>query len=194
VGFGLPRRTFSVDEMRTISRRAVLAGVALLVACGAGGAGGAGRDRQAAAGDSASAGGPRGAAVTTAPAESLEVTVTVPREARAGDAVRVVLRVRNGAGRAVDVYLRGREPTLDVVVETAAGDTVWRRLEGAVIPAIVGLRPLAPGQTLEVAAVWDQRGRAGRPVEPGDYVVRAALLGESAPLTAEGAPLRIIAR
>ena len=132
-----------------------------------------------------------GTPATVAQTESLHVTLEVPHEARAGEPVRVLLRVRNGGSRAVDLYLRGREPTLDVVVETAAGDTVWRRLEGAVIPAIAALRALAPGEILEVSAVWDQRRRDGSRAPVDDYRVRGMLLMETAPLSSDAVPLRI---
>jgi hypothetical protein len=69
-----------------------------------------------------------------------------------------------------DVYLRGRAITIDVEVTRADGAVVWRRLEGEMIPAIVHLRTLAPGERLEVETTWDQRATGGKAVEPGDCV------------------------
>lgn len=133
----------------------------------------------------------RAALVTTTP-ESLDVTLSVPREARSGEAIAVVLRVRNTSSRTVDLYLTGREPVLDVIVTRAAGDTVWHRLAAAAIPAIAMIRPLAAGETMETTAPWDQRTGTGAAVESGEYVIRAQLVGETR--LAATAPLRIQSR
>lgn len=120
----------------------------------------------------------RRAAIVNAP-ESLAVTVDVPRDVRAGQAVAIVLRVRNTSSRPVDLYLTGREPVLDVIVTRAAGDTVWHRLAAETIPAIAMIRPLAAGETMETAARWDQRTGAGAAVGAGEYLIRARLVGET---------------
>jgi hypothetical protein len=98
------------------------------------------------------------------------------------------LRVRNQTERTLDLYLRGRTVTFDVIVARAGGDVVWRRLEDEIIPAIVHLRVLKPGERIEVAVTWDQRTRGGGSVAPGEYTARALLLVEGDPL--ETAPVR----
>lgn len=102
------------------------------------------------------------------------------------------LRAQNVTQRALDLYLRGRTTTFDVVIERAAGGVVWRRLEGEIIPAIVHLRPLAPGERLEVETTWDQRTNDGRPVGPGEYVVDGLLLVEGEPLRTPRKSLTIV--
>jgi hypothetical protein len=71
---------------------------------------------------------------------------------------------------------------------------VWRRLAGEVIPAVVQLRTLAPGEVLELRAEWDGRPARGAPA-PGDYWVRGLLLTDGPePLATPAAGLRIVTR
>jgi len=96
--------------------------------------------------------------------------------------VGITLNVENETPRAVDLYLRGRAPTFDVIVARPDGAVVWQRLENEIIPAIVNLRTLAPAERLELATVWDQRTRQGNAVAAGEYTARALLLVEGDPL------------
>ena len=131
--------------------------------------------------------------MSATPEDSLVLEVIVPPRIRKGETVPVTLRVRNPAARTVDVYLLGREPTMDVIVERDTGGRVWRRLEGDVIPAIALLRALGPGESLEIRTTWDQRTNAGRAVEPGRYRVRAVLLMEGRQRETDPATIEIVA-
>lgn len=126
--------------------------------------------------------------------DSLALTLGVPGSVPAGKPVPLVLRVENRGRRPLDLYLRGRAPTFDVEITRAGGETVWRRLEHEIIPAIVQLRTLAPGERLQLEAVWDQRTGAGQPAAPGEYVARGLLLAEGTPLPTPPTPFRIVAR
>jgi hypothetical protein len=128
------------------------------------------------------------------PREQLQVAATLeaPHEVATGELVEVVLRVENLTGEPVVLYLRGREPVLDVVVNRPGGTLVWRRLEGEVIPAVLRLETLAPGDALEVRAEWDQRTATGELVDTGDYIVSGELLTDASPLRAPPRPLRLI--
>jgi len=126
--------------------------------------------------------------------DSLHVELIVPDRVRAGETVRFTLQVQNVTARTFDLYLRGRESTLDIEVSRATGDVVWQRLAGAVIPAIVHVRPLAPRERFELIAEWDQRDDKGRPLGVGEYSARGLLLVEGAPLAAEPKTFRIVAR
>ena len=95
----------------------------------------------------------------------------------------------NDSDSAMDLHLRGREPTMEVVVSDEHGDTVWRRLDGEMIPAVLQLRSLAPGEQLDVSADWDLRAD-GTLVGPGVYMVRASLVAEDEML--EASPVRLI--
>jgi intracellular proteinase inhibitor BsuPI len=130
--------------------------------------------------------------VTVAGQDSLRLELLLEPRVRAGEPVRFRLRVQNVAQRPLDLYLRGRTITFDVLISRAVGGVVWRRLEGEIIPAIVQLRPLAPGERLEAEAVWDQRANDGKRVEPGEYVVDASLLVEGEPLRTPQRSLTIL--
>lgn len=129
--------------------------------------------------------------MATAP-DSLGFELVLPRQVRAGEPVVITLRVQNRAGRTLDLYLRGRTITFDVVVARAGGEVVWRRLDDEIIPAIVHLRPLAPGERLEAEAAWDQRTKQGKRLEPGEYVARGFLLVEGDPLETPPAAFRVV--
>ncbi|MFL5581506.1 MAG: BsuPI-related putative proteinase inhibitor [Gemmatimonadaceae bacterium] len=132
---------------------------------------------------------------TPSRADSLRLTLDVPREVAPGAAVPMTLRIESVAPRPLDLYLRGRDVTFDVVVTDAGGREVWRRLEGEVVQAIALLRPIRPGETIERRAVWDGRTREGGPAPPGEYTVRALLLTEAPePLATPAVPMRILAR
>ncbi|HYS11111.1 MAG TPA: BsuPI-related putative proteinase inhibitor [Myxococcales bacterium] len=135
-----------------------------------------------------------GVAVTDAGADPIRLELALPSHVRAGEAVPLRLRVENVGGQPVDLYLRGRAPTLDVLVARASGEVVWSRLEGEIIPAIVQLRPLAPGERLELETVWNQRTKAGKRVGAGEYLVTGLLLVEDGQLSAPPRRLTITAR
>ena len=175
---------------RTRSSRRGLAAVLLLAGCQAAASG---------EGSGAPAPGPppadpRPAAVTSPAADSLRLRLDVPAGVRAGAPVPIVLRVENVSPRPVELYLRGRTIAFDVVVARADGGVVWRRLEDEVIPAVVQVRALAPNETLELRAEWDQRTARGAAVPAGEYVARGLLLTDRPePLETPPVPLRIVA-
>lgn len=110
----------------------------------------------------------------------------MPARVNAREPVPISLNVWNPTARSIDLYLRGRTTTFDVIICDAEGATVWRRLEGQIIPAIVHVRPLEPATKLHFSTVWDQQARDGKPVAAGNYVARGFLLVEGEPLeTAE---------
>ena len=111
---------------------------------------------------------------------NLRARLEVPAEVKAGATLTFSLHVTNVGSRTVELYLRGRTPDFDVTIAGSDGSLAWRRFEDAVIPAIVQLRPLAPGASLVLHTTWDQRVRSGRALTAGDYVVTAMLLTEDA--------------
>jgi len=129
--------------------------------------------------------------VTATGPDSLRLELLVPERVRTGERVVIRLGLQNVGPRSVDLYLRGRTPTFDVVVARTTGDVIWRRLEGEIILAIVHLRPLAPGERLEAEVVWDQRSNAGEPVGAGRYRVQGLLLVEGEPRRTPSTSLRI---
>jgi hypothetical protein len=118
--------------------------------------------------------------------------IEVPPRVVAGEPVRIVLRATNDAAGPLELYLMGRSVTFDVTVTGTDGTVVWRRLEGQTIPAILQVRFLAPGESLELEHVWDQRTNTGDLVAPGTYTVTGAIHTDSQPLKTPTAPLRIM--
>jgi hypothetical protein len=98
--------------------------------------------------------------------------------------VVITLRVRNPGDHAIDVYMRGRSPTFDVIISREDGATVWHRLQNEIIPAIALVRTLAPAEQFDISAEWDGRDSSGVPVVAGKYIARAHLLVEGEPLQA----------
>ena len=114
--------------------------------------------------------------------DSLRLELDVPTEARVGSVVSIALRVRNVGDRPIDLYLRGRTVAFDVIVRRDSGEVVWRRLENAIIPAILRIETLAPNATLELRADWSLATTTGATVTPGTYAVQGVLLTEDAEL------------
>lgn len=123
--------------------------------------------------------------------DSLRLQLVVPPEVRAGTTVPIVLRVENRTAKPIDLYLRGRTITFDVVVAGADGAVVWRRLEGEIIPAVVQLRVLAQGEVLELRTQWKQRTGDGAQVPAGRYTLHGLLLTD-APAPLESAPADMV--
>jgi hypothetical protein len=137
-------------------------------------------------------GSPMEAAVPAAVSDSLRVWLDVPRRVRAGEPVEMRIRARNISSEPVDLYLRGRTLTFDVVVARPDGTVVWHLLEDDVIPAVIRIETLAPGESLGAVYYWDQRSGTGVFVDPGSYTVRAEFLTETTPLVTPAEPLRIL--
>lgn len=121
----------------------------------------------------------------------MRVEIVAPATVRKGRPVRLALKVSNTTDRPITLYLQGRPVAFDLVVRQRAGGVVWQRLEGATVSAILGVRTLDPGATLELTDTWNQRTNAGKPAEPGDYVVTGSVLTDREPLEAIGVPLTI---
>ena len=129
----------------------------------------------------------------TAVQNSIRLRLDVPSQAVIGRPVPVTLLVENAGERTTDLHLLGREAAFDVVVSRSDGTVVWRRLEGEIIPAILQLKTLAPGEVLELHALWPQRTNRGRRVEAGLYSVRALLpTDDASPLETPTVQLRIV--
>lgn len=63
------------------------------------------------------------------------------------------------------------------------------------VPAILQIRMLAPGEVLESQEQWDQRTNSREPVSPGRYTVEGALLTSTRhPLKTPTALLQILPR
>jgi hypothetical protein len=133
--------------------------------------------------------------VSTPSIDGLRLSLDAPAEVAKGSPVELTLRIENTSSAGLDLYLRGREVTADIVVRRDDGTPVWQLLRDAVIPAILQVRTLEPGARLAVATRWDQQTLSGGQAPAGDYEIHAELLTDSpiglrAPVTS----LRITSR
>jgi hypothetical protein len=119
--------------------------------------------------------------------------IVLPDSVRAGEPVPVTLRLTNTGREQLTVYLQGRPIAFDVTVRRLDGTIVWRRLEGEVVSAILAVRQVEPGASLEFEAVWPQLSNTGEAVPPGKYHVTGALPTDAPePLQTSPALLRIV--
>ncbi|MGK2960587.1 MAG: BsuPI-related putative proteinase inhibitor [Gemmatimonadaceae bacterium] len=119
----------------------------------------------------------------------LQVTLDAPEEVEAGDRVAYAVVIRNSGSEPVDLHLQGREPTFDLRVADEAGATVWRRLEGQSVQAILRLDTLGPGEAMTLDDLWDQRDASGEPLPPGSYILQAEVLTDGEPLVSQARKL-----
>jgi hypothetical protein len=124
---------------------------------------------------------------------SMTLQLVLPARVRLGDPVPITLRLTNANRQPADVYLQGRPTAFDIIITRLDGTPVWRRLEGSVVPAILQVRSLTPGEVLEFTETWSQRSNLGTSVGPGDYLVTGVLPTDPpAELRSQSAPLRIL--
>jgi hypothetical protein len=116
-------------------------------------------------------------------ADSLRLALEAPDRVRPGEEVTLTLRVENVSGRPLDLYLRGRTIAFDLVVTDEAGDPVWSRLRGELIPAILRVEHLEPGGHLVLQDSWHLERDSGEPVPSGSYRILGLLLTEGEPLS-----------
>jgi hypothetical protein len=119
--------------------------------------------------------------------DSVRLRVVVPDEVHSGTTVPIRLLLENTGTLPVELYLRGRTIAFDVIITNSNGATVWHRLAGKVIPAIVQLRELLPGEVIKLRTSWNQRDADGVAVTGGEYFVRGLLLTDAEPV--ESAPV-----
>lgn len=106
---------------------------------------------------------------------SMTLQIVLPPTARVGQAVPITLRLTNTSREPATAYLQGRPVAFDVIVSREDSTVVWRRLEGAVVSAVLQVRTLAPGEVLEFSDTWSQQSNLGKSVGPGEYLVTAVL-------------------
>ena len=123
--------------------------------------------------------------------DSVRVALEAPRRVRAGEPVRIVLRLENISDRTLDLYLRGRTIVFDLIITRKDGSVLWRRLEDEAVPAILRIETLEPGAVIELEDTWDHRANDGAPVSSGEYGIRGEILTELEPLVTASASLRI---
>lgn len=106
----------------------------------------------------------------------LRLTLEAPVRARQGVPVPLVFTVTNTGKVSVTLQLLGRTPTADFRISDRRGRTIWTRLRGQTLLGALRLFPLDAGKSLSFRQVWNQRTDRGRPVAPGEYLIRGVLL------------------
>ena len=114
----------------------------------------------------------------SAGASGIRLQLLAPARISEGEPVSFTLRIVNAGSRPATLYHQGRSPAFDLVVRDDAGRMVWQRLAGATLLMILGIRQLAPGETLQLEDTWSQQDNAGRPVPPGRYRLTGIVPGE----------------
>ncbi|HYN81875.1 MAG TPA: BsuPI-related putative proteinase inhibitor [Gemmatimonadaceae bacterium] len=122
------------------------------------------------------------------PVVGARVSLVVPDTVARGARVPIMIRVSNTTSAPLDLYLRGRDIAFDITITDSAGAELWRRLEGETVLAIIQIKTLGPGETLELSHEWDQRTKSGRPAAAGVYGIRGSVLtdGSSSLVSNEG--------
>jgi len=118
----------------------------------------------------------------------VDVRVEAPDTVLTGELVPIRVVATNHSATTVTTVLRIdggalSRPAFDVIVSDTRGHRVWhRRKLPPPIPGVVAVFPpgakivdLAPGQSVEWWAVWDQRDDAGVPVAEGEYFLSAVI-------------------
>ena len=106
-----------------------------------------------------------------------------------------MIRLENVGETALELYLRGRTIAYDILIRDGTGRVVWQRLEGEIVPGIIQLRILKPGEVLELSHEWDQRTNREELVEPGLYTAEGMVLTDGAqPFTSAPRQLVIVPR
>ncbi len=126
--------------------------------------------------------------------DSVSFEIEVPRQARSGRTIAIVLRLRNPTADTLTLHLLGRVMTYDIIARDSAGREVFRLLHGRSTPAILRLERLAAGEFRQMAYRWELRGNDGDQVPPGDYTLEAELPTDAAPIRSPPVPLRILPR
>jgi intracellular proteinase inhibitor BsuPI len=129
--------------------------------------------------------GQRKTAVNT-PRDSLNRELVVPATAAPGSGVPIVLRVTNIRPDSLDLSLQGREIAFDVIVTDEQGAEVYHRLAGQQLPAILQLKTLRPGESLELSDTWKVPASAG-----GEYVVNGEIKTDAQPILFRPVRIRV---
>lgn len=121
----------------------------------------------------------------------LQLDLRLPGAVRVGEPVCIELLLRNAGSEPIELFVPGRPPAFDLVIETEGGSRVWRRLEGKPIAMALGILQVEPGAEWAFEETWQQRSDDGAPVPSGAYEVRGILPFEGGRLVTARARLRI---
>jgi hypothetical protein len=117
--------------------------------------------------------------------DAIEISLSAPPQARAGDDVPITIMVRNRQTRTVGLASVGPEITFDIVI-VRADASVWRRLEGQTIPLALQIRMLEPGASIVLTDTWHAT------VAAGVYAIRGRIPTDAEPLETPWVEIEIV--
>jgi hypothetical protein len=120
------------------------------------------------------------------------VTIEAPEFIEQGSPLEYSVVVENEAAVPIEFHLQGRDIVHDLAVVAEDGSTIWRRLEGQSLQAILRIETLAPRQKIVIGDYWDGRDREGAHVQPGSYTLQALLPTDDVPLVSRDRVLRVL--
>lgn len=109
---------------------------------------------------------------------ALEVKVDAPSQSARGQPLPLRIVVHNSSRRPVWLETGDSAYAFDFVVSDSLGAQVWSRLHSRrndPIPMIIRSRPIAPGDSVVFADLWNLRTNAGDRALPGRYWLRGTL-------------------
>jgi hypothetical protein len=109
--------------------------------------------------------------------DSLAFRVDVPESVRAGEPVRMAVRLTNKTERVLTLALRGGGRAFDLTAARADGTVVWQVLHEGTVSKGPGARPLEPAESLVFEESWDGPA-AGDTASPDRYLVAGTLFIE----------------
>jgi hypothetical protein len=119
--------------------------------------------------------------------DAIEISLSVPSQARIGDHVPITIMVRNPRPRTVGLASVGSEITFDIVI-VRDDALVWRRLEGQTIPLALQIRMLESGASIALTDTWHAT------VDAGVYAVRGRIPTDAEPLETPWVEMEIVSR
>ena len=111
--------------------------------------------------------------------------MSVPARVSSREPVPFTLVVENVSDHAIDILLRGRTPTFDVIVSDSSGAVIWQRLEHEIIPAIVHVRRLAAHDSFALTKACAPN------LDAGTYEVWGELLLEDSKLSSDSVQIAV---
>lgn len=115
---------------------------------------------------------------------AIAATLDLPRTVPNGGVIPVTIALVNTSDSPVQLSLTGRVGSeyIGIVVMNTVGDTVTTIWNSSVILRILSTRTLSPRQRIEFAARLPLPSAQFRLIQPGEYVVRGRVMGESTTL------------
>lgn len=117
--------------------------------------------------------------------DSLEISLSAPSQACAGDHVPITIMVRNRQARTAGLASVGPDITFDIVI-VRDDALVWRRLEGQTIPLSLQIRMLEPGASIVLTDTWHAT------VDAGVYALRGRIPTDAEPLETPWVEIEIV--